>query len=100
MKKRYEKLTRTGSAGPCNRLEEKIMRVMVDEVDILGDTVGSSSSGIEVRGVSSTISISFFQLLHLSRFFFCIHLWCCNPYRTKYTKTLPSPPIIDMMGKI
>ena len=50
MKKRYAELSRTGSAGPANRVEEKIMQVMIDEVDIMGDTTGSSTKGIEVRG--------------------------------------------------
>ena len=50
MKRRYAELSRTGSAGPANELDERIMKAMVDEVDILGDTTGSSVAGIETRG--------------------------------------------------
>ena len=50
MKSRYAKLSRTGSAGPQNRVEEMIKRVMVDEIDVVGGIVGSSASGIENRG--------------------------------------------------
>ena len=50
MKKKYAELSRTGNPGPDNRVDEKIMQVMTDEVHIMGDTTGSSTSGIEVRG--------------------------------------------------
>ena len=50
MKRRYARLTQTGSSGPSNKVDQLIQKVMTDEVDTVGDTVGSSASGIEVRG--------------------------------------------------
>ena len=50
MRKRYVQLNQTGSAPPSNRVDQKILNVMGQEVDILGDTVGSSSNGIKVLG--------------------------------------------------
>ena len=50
MKKKYAELSRTGNPGRNNRVDEKIMQVMTDEVHIMGDTTDSSTSGIEVRG--------------------------------------------------
>ena len=50
MRRRFIELTRTGSAGPANELEQRIMECMVNEVDIFGDTTGSSTKGIETRG--------------------------------------------------
>ena len=50
MKRRFEEMTKTGSSGPSNPLEEKLFKAMVDEADILGDTTSSSTVGIEVRG--------------------------------------------------
>ena len=50
MKRRFEEMTRIGSSGPTTPLEEKLFKAMIDEADILRDTTGSSSAGIEVRG--------------------------------------------------
>ena len=44
-------MTKTGSPGPSTPLEEKLFKAMSDEADIIGDTTGSSSVGIEVRGM-------------------------------------------------
>ena len=65
MKRRYAELTRTGSRGPLNKIEEMIKKVMVDEVDTVGDTVGSSGqSGFEVRGENIFRNTVFCQLMN------------------------------------
>ena len=53
MKGRYDKLTtQTGRSGELSELDKLILRVMRKDKDIVGDTVGSSSSneGVDVRG--------------------------------------------------
>ena len=45
MKKRLHSITQTGSAGHLSRLDRKIMQVMIEDADILGDNVGTSSGG-------------------------------------------------------
>ena len=70
MKKKYAELSRTGNPGPDNRVDEKIMQVMTDEVHIMGDTTGSSTSGIEVRGKYQ--SRKFFLQVSMSNL---VHRW-------------------------
>ena len=50
MKRKYARLTQTGSRCPSSKVDQLIQKIMSDEVDTVGDTVGSSASGIEVRG--------------------------------------------------
>ena len=50
MRKRFIQLNQTGSSPPTNRVDKKIIQVMGQEVDIVGDTVGSSVTGIKVLG--------------------------------------------------
>ena len=50
MKKRFNQLTQTGSAGNMSRVDRRILQVMIEEADIVGDTIGSSSAGIQVKG--------------------------------------------------
>ena len=53
MKKRFDKLTQTtGASGEMSELDKLVLRVMKKDKDIVGDTVGSSSSneGVDVRG--------------------------------------------------
>ena len=52
MAKRFNRLmNRTGAEGTMSILDQEIRRVMAQEKDIAGDTVGSSSSGIVVKGI-------------------------------------------------
>ena len=72
MRKRFQKLTnRTGASGGMSELDEKILKVMRRDKDLLGDTVGSSSmpEGVEVRGKIA----HFFEHMQISNnHFHCI----------------------------
>ena len=53
MKHKFDKLVnRTGASGELTQLEQLILRVMKRDKEIVGDTVGSSSSnqGVQVKG--------------------------------------------------
>ena len=51
MKRRYQELSRTGSAGTDNDVDQKIMRVMVNDVHIMGDEIGTSNGeGLKILG--------------------------------------------------
>ena len=53
MKCKFDKLVnRTGASGELTQLEQLILRVMKRDKEIVGNTVGSSSSnqGVQVKG--------------------------------------------------
>ena len=51
MKARYAALVnKTGASGTLSEMDQEIKRVMADDKDAVGDTVGSSSEGIQIRG--------------------------------------------------
>ena len=52
MKDKYDKLvSRTGAEGGLSMLDKEIVRVMGNDKDTTGDTVGSSTTGIQVLGM-------------------------------------------------
>ena len=47
----HRTVRQTGQSGEISALDRRIVRAMQNDKDIVGDIVGSSSSGIEVRGM-------------------------------------------------
>ena len=59
MKICFNRLTnQMGRSGDMTETDKMIMRIMRKDKDIVGDTVGSSSRGIEVRGTNAAIQFS------------------------------------------